>query len=382
MNSTHRSSRRFFLKQTALGLFVAAGLPRLAFATTLQSDAKLATCGNFDREFARLLLEICRYTYSATIPDDSKEKQDMIESLAWINNTGNPKITHLDDGKGKHSTSVVCVVCYSDKNIVSYMGTKTEFNNAKNGKQSIEDWAKNAEFIPVPFQMTKNQLGIAGTNDVIDLGGKDGLVHEGFLKELKVIHEKVIEVLNSNGGKSRDLYITGHSQGGAEAALATLAFSAAGFNVKATYTFAAPRSSNQAIANAIPKNIPIHRIEFGNDIVPHVPTTHLGHQSVQKVIADFAKLGLSAKHLEVLDAKHHLVGIGLLCYGNNTNKSFRVDMSANEELKIFDQRLKDLLKHPKDLAENHHLAGTSAEVDVGKKGNYRALISEFSCQVG
>jgi hypothetical protein len=91
---------------------------------------------------------------------------------------------------------------------------------------------------------------------------------------------------------------------------------------------------------------------------------------------------LSAKYLEVLDAKHHLVGIGLLCYGNNTNKSFRVDMSANEEIKIFDQRLKELLKHPNDLAENHHLAGTSAEVNVGKKGNYTALISEFSCQVG
>jgi hypothetical protein len=115
MNSTHRSSRRFFLKQTALGLFVAAGLPRLAFATALQSDAKLAACGNFDREFARLLLEICRYTYSATFPDDSKEKQDMIESLAWINNRGNPKVIHLEDGKGKNSTSVACVVPKSCK---------------------------------------------------------------------------------------------------------------------------------------------------------------------------------------------------------------------------------------------------------------------------
>lgn len=56
---------------------------------------------------------------------------------------------------------------------------------------------------------------------------------------------------------------------GAEAALATRAFAAAGFNVAATYTFAAPRSGTIAYANSI--TTPVFRIEYGDDLVPHLP---------------------------------------------------------------------------------------------------------------
>ncbi len=347
--------------------------------------------GSFDRDFARLLLEICRYTYSSTYPDDDNEKHDAEEALTWINKTEQPKITPLNDGKGIDSTSVACVISYPDKNIVSYMGTKTEFKRLKNANQSLEDWGNNAKFIPTPFVMTKRQLGLGASDEKVELSGEDGLVHEGFFKELCAVHDKVISVLNENGGKARDLYITGHSQGGAEAALATCAFAAGGFNVKATYTFAAPRSGNQVVADSMPKNVAIHRIEFGNDIVPHVPTTHAGHAIVLKCINVLKKIHEElADPLEDFDIKHNLVGIGRLCYGNNDTKIFRVDMSAAQEAKIFDQRLKDLETHPQDLVEHHHLAGTSEDLKPCKdqqdkeqcKGNYTALVSHFYCREG
>lgn len=381
MKINQLAERRWFLKQSLIAILAATVLPACGSAATARVSVPLPGCGNFDRDFARLLLEICRYTYSATFPGDAGEQKELAEALDWIKKSGNPDIYHLDDGKGKDSTSVACVICYPDKNIVAYMGTKTEFNNRHNGKQSLEDWAKNLEFMPVPFTMSKKQLGIADSDEMLELA-RDGLVHEGFLKELRGIQAQVVKVLNEHGGKQRDLFITGHSQGGAEAALATLAFSAAGFNVGAVYTFAAPRSSNQAVAAAMPKRIAIHRIEFGNDIVPHVPTTHLGHQTVQETIADLAKLGLQAKHLASLDARHNLVGIGLLCYGSNLDKNLRVNISVEAEAKLFDQRFKALLEHPKDWAEHHHLAGSKADIAAGIKGNYSALVSDFVCRQG
>ncbi len=37
-----------------------------------------------------------------------------------------------------------------------------------------------------------------------------------------------------------------------------------------TYTYAAPRLGDQAFAASIPVAFPVHRIEFGDDIVPHL----------------------------------------------------------------------------------------------------------------
>ena len=83
----------------------------------------------FDRQIARLLLEICRYTY-ATSFKSAEDQKDAKNALDWINQTAKPSVDPimLHDDKPL-PTSVACVVCYPDKNIVSYMGTKTEFNN-------------------------------------------------------------------------------------------------------------------------------------------------------------------------------------------------------------------------------------------------------------
>lgn len=344
---------------------------------------------SFDRKFARLLLEICRFTYGKTFSNVAKESKDAEKALAIINELARPiTITHLNDGKSINSTSVACVVSYPDKNIVSYMGTKTEFSSPENAGQSISDWAKNVEFVPVNFSMTKKQLGLGDSNEEVQLAGR---VHNGFLKELRAIQEKVIAELEKNGGKDRPLYITGHSQGGAEAALATSAFLKGGFDVKATYTFAAPRSGNKAVADAI-SGIPIYRIEFGNDIVPHVPTTYLSHQILkfaeservaQFIIDGLIGLGLKIKPLDQFDAEHHFVGAGRLCYGNNETRTLRVDISAEEEEKLLNDRLIDLV-HLEDWAEHHHLAGTTDETEARppREGNYTALVSNFAVKKG
>lgn len=403
----HRTSRRKFLQHTGLGL-LATGLPGILSGCDKQSMQLLESASKesaskpgFDREFARLLLEVCRYTYGATFPNNVKESEDADKASDRINEIAGPAtIARLNDGKSINSTSVACVVSYPDKNIVSYMGTKTEFSSSTDTKQSILDWARNVQFIPVNFSMTKKQLGLGDSNEEIRLEGR---VHNGFLKELRAIQEKVIAELEKNGGKNRPLYITGHSQGGAEAALATSAFLKGGFDVKATYTFAAPRSGNKAVADSI-SSIPIYRIEFGNDIVPHVPTTYLPHQilkfvrseqeKVKPMIDGLTRLGLKIKPLDPnpklldqFDAEHHFVGAGRLCYGNNETKTLHVDISDEEEGTLLNDRLNrliDLMEQDnlKDCVEHHHLAGTTDETKVGKEGNYTALVSNFALGIG
>ena len=43
-------------------------------------------------------------------------------------------------------------------------------------------------------------------------------MHEGFLEELRTVQAKIVLELFRNGGRERPVYVTGHSQGGAEAA--------------------------------------------------------------------------------------------------------------------------------------------------------------------
>lgn len=331
----------------------------------------------FDQKFARLLLEICRYTYAKSFDDASNEK-DKLDALDWINKAGAPDaIVMLKDDK-KPSTSVACIAAYPDKNIVSYMGTKTQLNTLQNAKETILDWAENLEVLPTPFKLTAEQLGLNQSSD--NLGGH---VHSGFLEELSAIQAKVVKELLNHDGKNRPVYVTGHSQGGAVAVLATRALLAGGFPVKATYTFAAPRPGDQVFADSIPASLPIYRIEFGNDIVPHVPPTLISRNIQALVEISLLTPSLNdrvKKQLNRLKNKSkgvRFVGVGLLCYGDHENRELRINITPDDETKMFKGRFKKLIANYKHWAEHHHLAGTSIEVSNGVKGNYTALVSEF-----
>lgn len=332
----------------------------------------------FDQRFARLLLEICRYTYAASF-NSAANAVDKQAALNWINQAGAPDaIVMLNDDRNP-STSVACVVAYPDKNIVSYMGTKTEFNTPNAAIESIDDWAQNVEALLVPFKLTAEQLGL----DHPVKNSLGGLVHKGFLEELSAVQAKVVQELLKHGGKSRPVYVTGHSQGGAEAALATRALLAGEFPVAATYTFAAPRPGDLSFANSIPATLPVHRIEFGDDIVPHVPSTLIS-KNVRAIVEGLLKIPLLPEHVKKLlnflghtTEKTCFVGVGRLCYGNHETKALRVDISVEQEAALFNSRLMGLVSNPKHWAEHHHLAGTTAEVSSGVKGNYTALVSEF-----
>jgi hypothetical protein len=332
----------------------------------------------FDRDLARVLLEICRYTYAAGMnsADDAADKK---ESLMWINRAGLVGAPVLVTENKPVPTSVACVSAFPDKNIVSYMGTKTEFDNRVDTMESIADWLENFKAVLVPFRLTPEQAGLEN----FDSESLRGLVHAGFLEELVAVHAQVVQELLKHDGQNRPLLVTGHSQGGAEAALATQALRAAGFTVTATYTFAAPRPGDADFANSLPATLPVHRLEFGDDIVPHVPPAMVSAQ-IQAILQALLKtpflLEPVKKLLQVLvsvsDAAR-FKGVGSLCYGNPMEQVLHVDLSAAQEEALVLHRLLGLVHHPQNWGEHHHLAGTNDEVSQGIKGNYTALVSTY-----
>jgi triacylglycerol lipase len=334
----------------------------------------------FDSGLARLLLEICRFTYAAGF-DDAENAGDKQDALSWINRVGGlaaaePVILHGS------KTSVACIAPYPDRNIVAYMGTRTQFDTLGNALDSIKDWSQNFEALLVPFKLADEHLG-AGHPDNVDKDNLGGRVHDGFLEELCAVQGQVVAALADLSGRGRPVYVTGHSQGGAEAALATRALLAAGFPVAATYTFAAPRPGDQEFTRSVPGTLPVHRIEFGDDIVPHVPPTLIARRA-REIARDLERLPFLADDandlLELVQKaseQQSFAGLGTLCYGSHKTRALRVDMSAEQEAALFYDRLWSLVRHPERWAEHHHLAGTTEEVREGKKGNYTALVSDF-----
>jgi len=334
----------------------------------------------FDQNLARLCLEICRYTYASQY-DTKNNKKAQQDALQWIKQSGDlltPEPIVVSSGL----TSVACISAYPDKNIVSYMGTKTQFDNIQYAVESGKDWTQNLEANLIPFKLSQHEIG-EGHPANVDLDNLGGKVHEGFLEELRAIQAKVVLELFKNGGRDRPVYITGHSQGGAEAALATRALAAGGFPVAETYTFGSPRVGDKDFVASIPASIPVHRIEFGDDIVPHVPPV---------VPGDYAKTIVDAlmhipflndqnrKFLQMLQNSYNktaYAALGTLCYGSNKTKALRVDLSAQEEAALFYDRLWSLIRHPERWGDHHHLEGTNKEVSKGLKGNYTALVSNF-----
>lgn len=183
---------------------------------------------------------------------------------------------------GPKKISNAVLVKFADKNVLAFQGTITEFKGATKATAlvSVRDWIDN-------FKVEADRsLGFPGQ------------VHHGFATQLSHISDSVLKTLNdlNPAERQKPLYVTGHSQGGAIATIATKLLEQNGFAVEETYTFAAPRSGDKVFVDSIATTI--NRIEFGCDIVPHVPFS-IAVSSV--VRSSLAFLPLPKKGKELLE---------------------------------------------------------------------------------
>jgi hypothetical protein len=112
--------------------------------------------------------------------------------------------------------------------------------------------------------------------------GFPGQVHGGFLAGLLSLWDAAAaEVGARRVGPAADqpVLVTGHSKGGALAALAAWRLAAAGVPTKVV-TFAAPKAGNAAFRDAYNAAVDHTRYEYADDIVPHLPASQGGFLDV------------------------------------------------------------------------------------------------------
>ncbi len=284
-----------------------------------------------DKKMAVRLAKVCQWVYAFR----PSRKAELLKFRGKL-----PQRTRKIKDSKRVPTSFAGVIEYSDIVVVAFQGTIT--NVALDGEfqwDTLVDWMHN-------FRI--RQLLTTRTN-------LPGLVHEGFFEQLDLIAEKVMKALPKDGDKP--IVVTGHSQGGAVATLATKLLADQGFPLRESYTFAAPRAGDTTFAKSV--KTPVHRIEYGDDIVPHVPPT-LEHGSVMSDVLSsiprrfLPKLLRSFQDLVNRVEDQSYVGVGKLTYRDEDGKLL-ADRTASQEKTLFEKRKARLLFAGKDLVEHHHL---------------------------
>jgi triacylglycerol lipase len=168
-------------------------------------------------------------------------------------------------GVSFHSLEWFCFILESeDAVIVSFRGTQTD-----------PDWIADAEIFQKAFPYCNSKP----------------LVHGGFLSVYESMREGLFETLNQLS-PSKTLFVTGHSLGGAIAALFSLDCALnTSFSSLYMYSYGAPRVGDEAFAKEYNEHVPAS-IRFVNlaDLVTFVPPA--------KVVAPISKKTWYYKHTQ------------------------------------------------------------------------------------
>ncbi|MCA9235539.1 MAG: lipase family protein [Planctomycetales bacterium] len=119
----------------------------------------------------------------------------------------------------------------------------------------------------------------ADVNALMALAETAGRVHRGFKREVDDLWPLVEEVLENN---AKELWFTGHSLGGAMAAICAgrCQLSRVESNPAGLHTFGSPRVGNKAYVNYV--QLPHWRWVNNNDIVTRVPPPWMGYRHAGK----------------------------------------------------------------------------------------------------
>jgi hypothetical protein len=151
---------------------------------------------------------------------------------------------------GDDGISAVLVGETDHEIIVAYRGT--EPFDSPDRERMVLDWIHNA----IDFLVTAPNV--------------PGSVHASFSHQVNELWSWTLAAVNALP-KTKPLYVTGHSKGGAMTNIAACKLAAAG-HAPYVCTFEAARAGDQAFANGYATLVPHSvRWEYQDDIVPHLP---------------------------------------------------------------------------------------------------------------
>ena len=137
------------------------------------------------------------------------------------------------------------------------------------GSQQLQDWRTNFSLRHTPFRLNATQIPEPPA----------GEVHVGFQSAWESVERQVVTTLQgwyteaAARGERPQLWITGHSLGGALAALAAVSLQSQRFHVSGLYTFGQPRVGDWTFVNAVNRLLGDRTYRFvnNNDVVPLIP---------------------------------------------------------------------------------------------------------------
>ncbi len=151
----------------------------------------------------------------------------------------------------KEGNAEVLVWTYSDRIVFAFRGT-----------QVTEEWSW--EDVLDNIRMGLIGVGLSNTYEV----------HEGYLDYLRHLESIIRDIIRKNPGKK--IIFTGHSLGGAVAAIAGLII-----GCYACYTFGAPKSGNRSFRKAWQRSTAeLYRVVHACDIAPKHPRELFGFRHV------------------------------------------------------------------------------------------------------
>ncbi|HEY9879611.1 MAG TPA: lipase family protein, partial [Leptolyngbyaceae cyanobacterium] len=135
------------------------------------------------------------------------------------------------------------------------------------GSQQLNDWRTNFKIRLKQFTLMADQKSVP----------PKGMVHRGFLDAWQSVEKMVVYYLKKWRTPETRLWVTGHSLGGALAAMATISLESQGFEVSGLYTFGQPRIADWTLVNYMNGKMRdrIYRYANNNDVVPLIPPPFL-----------------------------------------------------------------------------------------------------------
>ncbi|MEM6426632.1 MAG: lipase family protein, partial [Cyanobacteria bacterium P01_D01_bin.128] len=168
------------------------------------------------------------------------------------------------------------------------------------GSQQRRDWRTNFGLRLMRFRLQSTQIPEPPA----------GEVHRGFQSAWESVEREVMEQLTLWRKQARsqsidpELWITGHSLGGALAALSAASLQSQGFQVSGLYTFGQPRVGDWTFVNAMNELLGDRSYRFvnNNDVVPLIPlqvslinpTRRYGHFGAFRYFDSSGKLYLNS----------------------------------------------------------------------------------------
>lgn len=165
------------------------------------------------------------------------------------------------------TSAIVYCTSTETRGFIGYLQSKNMVVVSFEGTENIENWITDLEAAKVNFTYPGAPPGTE--------------VHYGFYHAYMNVEEIVESTVKSLMTKysSASLFVTGHSLGGALAAIASVALTTKFGYTVTHYTLGQPRVGNPLFADYFASTVATsYRFVHYHDIVPHVPPENLGFQ--------------------------------------------------------------------------------------------------------